>query len=168
MGVRFVELDALPWEANWTPASAEVFRARVDVATAGDAWIVDGNYHAARDVLLPRADTAIWLDYPLVVILARLFPRTVRRMVRHEVLWGNNIEPTGLRVFSRDSLFVWLLRAYWRKRREYPSLFVRPEFPHLRIVRFRLPTDADAWLQCCVPAAGSDPSQSGPRLSPGA
>lgn len=37
LDVPHVELDALHWEPNWTPAPVDVFRDRVTEATAGDA-----------------------------------------------------------------------------------------------------------------------------------
>ena len=44
LGVPAVELDALNWGANWTMVDEPLFRQRVDQATSGDAWVVDGNY----------------------------------------------------------------------------------------------------------------------------
>src|SRR5689334_22685652 len=74
-----VELDALHWEPNWTPADPAAFRARITAATADDAWVVSGNYLAAtRDTLWPRADTLVWLDYSL----PRAFWQTLRRTAR--------------------------------------------------------------------------------------
>ena len=68
LGVDFVELDALFWGPGWAPSAPAAFRARVEAATAGPAWVVAGNYGAVRDLLWPRADTIVWLDYafPLV------------------------------------------------------------------------------------------------------
>jgi len=43
-GVPFVELDALNWGPNWTMVDEAIFRARIDDATSGDDWVVDGNY----------------------------------------------------------------------------------------------------------------------------
>ena len=63
-GVRHVELDGLNWEANWVQASTEVFRERVTEATAGDGWVVDGNYRKTHDITWPRATMIVWLDYP--------------------------------------------------------------------------------------------------------
>ncbi|HEX5414033.1 MAG TPA: AAA family ATPase, partial [Chloroflexota bacterium] len=44
LGYPHVELDALYWDSNWTPAPREVFRARVAAAIATDHWVADGNY----------------------------------------------------------------------------------------------------------------------------
>ena len=82
--------------ARWTPAPLEVFRARVAAALSGDRWVVDGNYQVVRDLVWGRADTVIWLDYPLAVILPRLVRRTFQRWWRREVLWqGQPREPGG-------------------------------------------------------------------------
>src|SRR5258705_10635737 len=65
LGVDFVELDALFWGPGWAPSEPAAFRARVEAATAGPARGVAGNYAAVRDLLWPRADTILWLHYPL-------------------------------------------------------------------------------------------------------
>ncbi len=122
LGLPWVELDALFWEPGWTSAPSEVFRARVSAALAGDAWIVDGNYSAVRDLVWGRADTVVWLDYPLGVILARLVRRTFRRWWQREVLWQGNRERLAAHLLSRDSLFLWALQTYRRYRREYAAL----------------------------------------------
>ncbi len=69
LGIPHVELDALHWEPNWAEPSAEVFRDRVDRALRGDAWVVDGNYSIARDLIWTRAATIVWIDYALPLIL---------------------------------------------------------------------------------------------------
>jgi adenylate kinase family enzyme len=90
--VEFVELDALFWGAAWTPAEPAVFRARVEAAIAGPAWVVAGNYGAVRDLLWARADTIVWLDYSLPLVLGRLTARTLRRAITREMLWNGNRE----------------------------------------------------------------------------
>ena len=90
--VPHVELDALHWEPNWTAAPIEVFRERVRAAIAGDAWVVDGNYAKARDLVWDRVEAVVWLDLPLRTILWRYLRRTARRVGRREELWGGNRE----------------------------------------------------------------------------
>ena len=42
MGVSFVEIDALHWtHPGWELPPLEEFRASVDAATRGDAWVVE-------------------------------------------------------------------------------------------------------------------------------
>ena len=85
LGIPYIELDALHWEPNWTEAPDEVMRERVRSAISGEAWVVDGNYSAIRDLVWARADTVVWLDLPLPTILARYARRTIRRLP-HELI----------------------------------------------------------------------------------
>ena len=61
LDVPHTELDALNWEANWVMAPTDVFRQRTQDALKGDAWVVDGNYSAVRDLVWPRATVLVWL-----------------------------------------------------------------------------------------------------------
>ena len=106
------------------PRRHEVLRQQVTRATAGDAWVVDGNYSAVRDIVWERAEAVIWLDYPLRTVLWRYAVRTQRRIRTAEELWPGtgNRERLSMHLLSRDSLLVWILRTYRRRRRDYPSL----------------------------------------------
>ncbi len=146
IGAPHVELDSLHWEPNWTEAPTEIFRGRVDRALHGDRWVVDGNYSKVRDIVWARADTIVWLDYSLPIILWQLTRRTVRRLLRQEELWSGNRESLRTHLFTRDSLFLWALQTYPRHKREYPTLFKQPEYAHLTLVYFRSPRAADRWL----------------------
>src|SRR6266852_563621 len=79
IGVPHIELDALYFGPNFSTAPLPVLRERTSAAVAGDRWVSDGNKNAVRDLLWPRADTVIWLDYPLVVSLWRLAKRALWR-----------------------------------------------------------------------------------------
>ena len=56
-----------------------LLRERTSAAIAGDRWVTDGNKSAVRDLVWPRADTVVWLDYPLAVSLWRLGKRALWR-----------------------------------------------------------------------------------------
>ena len=93
LGLPHVELDALNHGPNWTEASDEEFRRAVEAATDRDGWVVDGNYgRKIGDVVLRQADTVVWLDQPLPLVLWRLWRRTIWRIVRREELWSGNRE----------------------------------------------------------------------------
>ena len=148
LGVPAVELDALNWGASWTMVDEALFRERVDEATSGDAWVVDGNYggRGARDIIWPRADTVVWLDPPFGLILARLWRRSVGRIRSGEVLWSGNRETFRNTFLSRDSLFVWALKTHRRRKRIYAELLARPENAHLDVHHLRSAADAARWL----------------------
>jgi adenylate kinase family enzyme len=146
LGIAHVELDALHWEPNWTEAALDVFRERVSQALNGKTWVVDGNYSKTRDIVWSRADTVVWVDYTLIVILWQLLRRTVRRSVTREELWSGNRETLDKALFSRDSILLWALQTHHRRKREYPALFSQPEYAHLKLVRLRSPQETRHWL----------------------
>ena len=145
---ELIDLDALHWEPNWMEAPDEVFRARTDAATRASAWVLAGNYHQVRDIVWPRAQLIIWLDYSLPLVFWRLLTRTLRRTYYREKLYSGNVEKmsTHLKLWTQESIFHWLFKTYWRRRREYPQQFALPEHHHLRVLRFRRQRDTDRWL----------------------
>lgn len=148
LGLTYIELDALYWKPNWVGSSDEAFRAKVEAATRAPAWALAGNYRAVRDIVWPRAEAVIWLDYPFLLILGRLLRRIWLRWRTQELMWGTNRETfwVHFKLWSDDSLVKWLFKTYWRRKREYPDLFARPENVHLQVYRFRHPPEAQAWL----------------------
>jgi adenylate kinase family enzyme len=136
----FVELDALHWEKDWACASRETFLERVAAATPPTGrWVAAGDYRVARDLLWPRAECVVWLDFPLSTVLVQLVRRSLRRWWTQVLLWGKNRESiwSHLRVWSKDSLVYWLFATYWAKRRELLEQLARPEHRHLAVLRFR-------------------------------
>lgn len=146
LNLPHTELDALHWEPNWRPAEPDIFRQRVTAVTTTDKWVIDGNYSKVRHHIWQQAETLVWLDYPLVVIMWRLFGRAVRRTAKQELLWGTNRESWRGQFFSRDSLFIWALKKQWSRRREYLQLFARPDYAHLNVIRLRSLRATRKWM----------------------
>jgi hypothetical protein len=143
-----VELDALYWRPGWTPSPEAEFRARVDEATRAERWVLSGNYNLQRDLSWPRADTLVWLDFPLRVTLPRIVGRSWRRWRRRELLWGTNVERfwPQLKLWSPpDSLLAWTLTHHRTLRRRYESALVDPACAHLVAHRLRSPAELARW-----------------------
>jgi len=147
--LNFIDLDALHWEPNWTEAPLEVFRERVSSATQVAGWVVAGNYHMVRDLIWPQAEVVIWLDYSLPRIFWQLTRRTFTRWWKRELLWGTNRENLWMhfKLWSDESLYHWLFKTYWRRKREYPILLTLPENQHLKVIRFAHLRETDEWLR---------------------
>jgi adenylate kinase family enzyme len=145
-GCAFVDLDTLFWDPGWTQVPREVFRVRVADALQPECWATGGNYSTARDLIWGRADTVIWLDYPLTIVLWRLVCRTIRRIAMREVLWSGNRETWRKAFASRDSLILYVITSHARRRRNFPSEFAKPEYAHIATHRFRHPAEAQRWL----------------------
>lgn len=151
LGHRHIELDALFWEPAWKMADPDVFRARVAAAIAADEWVVDGNYRAAGvlEMVWSRADTVVWLDYPLRITLVRLLRRIVARIRDGTELWPGtgNRETVRQAFLQRDPLLWFALRTHRGRRRRLAELLARPDFAHLAVLRFGRPADAARWLE---------------------
>ena len=146
LGVPHTELDGLHWRADWNEAPDDEMRAAIIGAVAGDGWVIDGNYSRFQPLILARADTLVWLDFPLWVNLWRLTRRTGRRITTREPLWEGCRE-TWKTTLSRDSIFVWLFKTYRKNRVKYAQLGQSPECAHLDFVRLRSPRAADRFLE---------------------
>ena len=155
LSLRHIELDSINWQANWTQLPDSQMREHVSEAITGNAnWVLDGNYKAVRDIVWARADTLIWLDYPLWVALLRVLWRTMSRIIRRQELWNGNRESLRLVLHPdpNQNLIVWIFRMHKMHRNDFPALFLQPEYSHLRVLRFRSPREAEMWLQT-IPSA---------------
>ena len=120
LGLHVVDLDALFWGPDWQPVPVELFRYRVECEIREGGWIVAGNYYQVRDLVWEAADTLVWLDLPLPLVMARLLRRTARRIVTREDLWGTgNRETAGRSFFSRQSILLWALKTHSRNRARF-------------------------------------------------
>ncbi|MBA3274248.1 MAG: hypothetical protein H0T72_00525 [Chloroflexia bacterium] len=146
LGVPWIELDALHHGPNWSAPTPEAFRARVREAmdACPEGWVIDGNYDSKLgETVLGTADTIVWLNLPLRTTFPRLWRRTIHRL-RHDVeLWNGNHETWRGNFASRESLFLWTIRAHVRHRRQWPSRFGADP----RLVRLRSDAEVRRWLE---------------------
>lgn len=155
LGVPHIELDALHWDPGWQMAHPDVFAQRVAEASSGDEWVMDGNYSGTSVRIVPwdRVDTLIFLDYPLWVVMWRVVTRTLRRASTGVELWNGNRE-RWRETFSRDSIILWSLTTYHRRRRQYRALVGTPELAGVTIIHLRSPREANRWLSRIPERAG--------------
>ena len=155
-----VELDALHWRhrPNWGMPSDEEFLPEVRRATAGDRWVVEGNYSRSRDIYWPRVQLMVWLDLPLRTATWRVFRRTLQRVRSNDrLLWGMQRETVGNALLSQHSLVLWNLKVHRRRRRTYTGLVLEAEARGTPVVRLRSQRAVNAWLHEFKRRAGSEP-----------
>jgi adenylate kinase family enzyme len=145
MGAVHIEMDQLYWGRDWSVAAD--FEARVRDAVAQERWTLCGNYRVVSHIVFPRADTLIWLDYPMPVVFMRALARTVRRVMTRETLWNGNRESFVKSFLSKDSILLWVSQTWRKRRREYPRVLKGPMCAHMKVVRLRTPKETENWLE---------------------
>ncbi len=139
LGLPWIELDPIfHARPNWDDLTTEEFRLRVveELVAHPDGWIVDGNYSMVRDLILPHAETAIWLDLPFGTVYRRLAVRTITRSFRGTELWNGNRESLRQTFGSRDSMLIWRLRTTHASNRK-TSRALREDTHSARVYRLR-------------------------------
>ncbi|TAJ19262.1 MAG: AAA family ATPase [Dehalococcoidia bacterium] len=144
LGIPFIELDAIVhYRPNWEDRTDEDFRVQVQAAldASPEGWICDGNYGAVRDLILPQADTAIWLRLPFHVVYWRLASRTIWRSLLGAPLWNGNHESLRQTFFSKDSMLLWGITA-WRRTRRRTAQALASIPHHANVIVLRTPREA--------------------------
>ncbi|WP_425859848.1 AAA family ATPase [Arthrobacter sp. TWP1-1] len=143
LGLRYTELDSLFHGPNWEPRAD--FAADVERLTDAPGWATEWQYSAIRPLLAERADTLLWLDFPVPVSMWRLIRRTVRRRLRRVELWNGNFEGPLWSIFIDDDHIIrWGWRTRHSLRTAVPEL--EYEYPGLQVVRFGSPKDVEVWM----------------------
>ncbi len=138
LNIPHIELDAIHWQPNWEETEPLIFRSQLMQSLEQASWIIDGNYTTtAKELIWPKADLIIWLDYPLPVVLYRLLKRTVHNCRTQKELWPGCKESIKLQFMSKRSIFLWAFKSYGSRKRRYPALFA--QLPQLQILRMRSP-----------------------------
>lgn len=155
-GLRHVEIDGLFHGANWTPRGE--FLDDVRAFAADDRWITEWQYTSkgTDEILTPRAQLALWLDYPYRVVRSRLIRRTLARGILRRELWNGNREKGPWNLLNQDpeeNILAWQTATLHKWAERFPELQAR--FPHLTIVRLRHPRETERWLQAQAGASGT-------------
>lgn len=145
--VPHIELYSIFWQENWQPTETEAFQQAVREALAGRDWVTDGNYSKVRQIIWQRAQVVVWLDYPFVTLFSRLLRRSLRRALSRELLWGTNRESFLKLFFSRESLLVYVIRDFRKRRTLYEHLSQAPEYKEVQFVRLRTPRQSERWFE---------------------
>lgn len=145
--LKYTALDDLAYDKNWERKCVDEFRALVDTLTKEERWIIDGNWSVVRDLVWQRAETLIWLDFPLRVTFLRVFRRCFHLWRNKVEICNGNIVTLKREFFSRKSLLLYSLRSYHSKRNLYKIATASPEYKHLILHRIRSPKELKAWLQ---------------------
>jgi adenylate kinase family enzyme len=149
LGLPVLELDAVfHAHPNWVDLTREEFRDQVAayLADQPDGWVIDGNYSHVRDLILPLAETAIWLDLPFPTVYRRLAWRTISRSFTHGELWNGNRETLRQTFLSRESMLVWGVKSWQAHHRSLTESLITNR-PVAKVYRLRTPGQVRFLLQ---------------------
>jgi adenylate kinase family enzyme len=146
LGATHVELDAVYWLKDWRPRPIEEFRRIVSQLLAQDRWVADGNYGVVRDLVWSRATAVVWLNLPLPAVLGRAFGRCVWRSLTREEVFSGNTESFRRSFLSKDSVLLWIVTSFRRRRKEHRQLASSDRFPDIRFLEFRSGAEAESFL----------------------
>ena len=142
-GLRPTLADDLTWEPGWVPVAEDEQRRRIAVVVAQDRWVLDTAYGAWLDVVLPRVDLVVGLDYPRWFSLQRVLRRSVMRAIDKKPICNGNTESFHA-MLSRDSIIGWHFRSFDRKRGRMRTWAAAAEGP--AVLLFTRSRDLEIWI----------------------
>jgi adenylate kinase family enzyme len=145
-GLPVVHLDRLYWGPGWTPTPDDAWEAVNREVTAGDAWIIDGNYSRTMDIRLARADTVVFLDRPRLACIWNVTRRWLTQRGRSRPDMGAGLQ---------EKLDLEFLRWVWGfPTRSRPGVLARlANLPStVSVVHLTSTRAAHAWLEAIEPA----------------
>lgn len=137
----YTELDSLFHGPGWVPRPQ--FLDDVRAVISGDRWVSEWQYEDARPLLLARADTLVWLDYPHRTVMHRVLRRSLRRALLRERTFNGNTEDFRAWLNPEHPIrWAWSNPEFARVR----VLAAIEERPDLTVVRLGSPAEARRWL----------------------
>jgi adenylate kinase family enzyme len=155
--------DDIGWLPGWQQRSVEQQREIATDVAARDSWVLDSAYGVWRDIVVPRAELVVALDYPRWLSLGRLIRRSVRRVVTRQPVCNGNVE-TLARLFAKDSIFYWHFNSFARKKRVFRAWQADPDMPPVLV--FRKPRELDNWLTQVATATSGPVDATGESARP--
>jgi len=138
LGLPLHHMDKLNWLPGWVDGGNDRVRSGLERIFATDRWLIEGHYGSTLPMRLERADTVIYLDFPIPLCLWRIFGRVVshRGRTRPDMTEGC---PERF-----DFNFFWYV-ATWRLG---PGPRTEAKLrPHAdKVIRLTSPAALDRWL----------------------
>jgi adenylate kinase family enzyme len=154
-GLPLTIADDLTWEPGWEPVPEDEQRRRFAAIVEKECWLLDTAYTIWLDLVLPRADLIVGLDYPRWLSLQRLVWRSVVRAIDKRPICNGNTE-SFRSLFSKDSILLWHFRTFRRKQATMRAWALGADNAP-PILLFSRPRDLQAWIDGLEPA-GPDAS----------
>ena len=149
-GLPVHHMDHIHWRSGWVERDPEEKTAMARAVHAQEQWIFEGGHSRTWDDRVARADTCIWLDFPLWFRSWQVFRRTLQHYGR-----TRPDLPEGCPEQFSWEFYKWI----WDTRntgRNKPTAIFKAAPPHLTLVRLtsrRAVSDYTGRLEAGLPAA---------------
>ncbi|MEU9088383.1 adenylate kinase [Streptomyces sp. NPDC048357] len=143
-GYPHTDLDDLLFTDDG-PLPLEEFRRQAQEVTQHDEWIVEGNFSKLADVVWHRADTLIWLDFPLAIVVYRIIRRSLHQLAGREDSAQASRLTWNQAFFKRRSLLRTAIRKYRNNRPRYAEQVAETARLGVEVVTLRSPRAVNRW-----------------------
>jgi adenylate kinase family enzyme len=137
-GLPLFHMDKLAWKPGWIDRSSVELSEVLRPIVASERWLIEGNYGSTLPDRLRRADTIVYLDFPIWLCLLRL----LRRIWRYRGRTRPDMTEGCPERF--DFEFLWYVARWNAGPRKRTETALAPYAD--KIVRLRSPRQANAWL----------------------
>jgi adenylate kinase family enzyme len=145
LGLPVHHLDRLHWREGWVESSRAELEEALAPVLAGERWLIDGNYGGTMERRLERADTVVYLDYPIRLCLWR----ALRRMMAFRGRTRPDMTPGCPEHFDpRFFLYIATWNRGPRKRTE-----ARLAGHEDKVRRFAHPRELARWMEGLRPSS---------------
>lgn len=143
LGLPVFHMDQLNWQAGWIERSKAELLERLEPVLQQPRWLIDGTYGGTLVPRLERADTVIYLDFPIRLCVTRLLRRiwTWRGRSRPDM-------PEGCPERFDLAFFFYLLR--WNAG-PGPRTESRLRGHESKVIRLTSPAALQLWLAQAAP-----------------
>lgn len=138
LGLPVHHMDQLKWRPGWVECGDDELRTELAAIVSTDRWLIDGNYGGTLAERLARADTVVYLDYPIRLCLWRV----TRRILRYRGRTRPDMTEGCPERFDLD-FFLYLMM--WNSGPR-PRTEARLDGYSGRIVRLTSPKALERWL----------------------
>lgn len=150
LNIPYIQLDSLFWKPKWEGSSDAEFFEKIEKAINQPGWVVDGNYNRTNHLTWKEADTVIWIDFPFWLTFYQNVSRSIMRALVRKELWkGTGNRESFLRMFSKDSVVLWLFKVYWKQGARYQERMDDPNFKHITFHRLKSRKEVSDFLKKC-------------------
>jgi adenylate kinase family enzyme len=75
LGLPVVHMDQLNWQPGWVESSKDEISAKLASIMVHERWLIDGTYGGTLLERLERADTVVYLNFPIRLCVIRMLRR---------------------------------------------------------------------------------------------